>query len=365
MSEIAARADFSRIRYAQCWEDADVLLAGLAVRPGDVCLSIASAGDNSLALLTADPARVIAVDLSESQLHCVALRIAAYRCLAHHQMLELIGSRRASARQRLAHYRRCRSALPPAARRFWDERGKAIATGIGGCGKFENYFRLFRRLVLPWVHRRSTVRRLLQPRPPARRRRFYDRVWDNAVWQGLFRLFFSRRVMGRAGRDPAFFRYVEGSVGERILGRTRHALRELDPAANPYLHWILRGRHGARLPLALREEHFATIRDRLDRLELRQAGIETVLDAIDGIDRANCSDIFEYMSDAGAQQLLGALADRLRPGGRLLYWNMLVPRQAGPALSERLRACRDEADALLRRDQAWFYSRLVIEERSG
>ena len=31
-SEIAAKADFSRIRYAQCWEDTDVLLEALDVR---------------------------------------------------------------------------------------------------------------------------------------------------------------------------------------------------------------------------------------------------------------------------------------------------------------------------------------------
>jgi len=144
VSEVAGRADFSRVRYAQCWEDADVLLDGLAVRPGDVCLSIASAGDNSLALLTADPARVIAVDLNPSQLHCVALRIAAYRRLAHHELLELIGSRPAPARRRLQHYHRCRRELDDAARRFWDARGQAIAAGVGGYGKFQG--RLVKKL---------------------------------------------------------------------------------------------------------------------------------------------------------------------------------------------------------------------------
>ena len=45
-SEVAGKADFRGIRYAQCWEDADVLVEGLDVHPGDVCLSIASAGEN-------------------------------------------------------------------------------------------------------------------------------------------------------------------------------------------------------------------------------------------------------------------------------------------------------------------------------
>src|SRR5437660_11583755 len=91
-SEVAGKADFSGIRYAQCWEDADVLVEGLDVRPGDVCLSIASAGDNSLALLTRSPARVIALDLSSAQLACLELPIAAFRELSHPELLELIGS---------------------------------------------------------------------------------------------------------------------------------------------------------------------------------------------------------------------------------------------------------------------------------
>ena len=93
-SEVAARADFSGIRYAQCWEDADILLDALNVGPGHVCLSIASAGDNALAMLTRDPARVVALDLSPAQLACLELRVCAYRNLAHEELLELIGVER-------------------------------------------------------------------------------------------------------------------------------------------------------------------------------------------------------------------------------------------------------------------------------
>ena len=31
---VATRADFSAIRYAQCWEDADILVEALAPQPG-------------------------------------------------------------------------------------------------------------------------------------------------------------------------------------------------------------------------------------------------------------------------------------------------------------------------------------------
>src|SRR5271166_1591350 len=134
-SAVAGKADFSRIRYAQCWEDADILLEGLDVRPGDVCLSIASAGDNALALLTREPARVIALDLSSAQLACLELRVAAYRHLTHPELLELMGS--VPSRRRRSLYYRFRGKLAPAARAFWDAHPAALAHGIGGAGKFE------------------------------------------------------------------------------------------------------------------------------------------------------------------------------------------------------------------------------------
>ncbi|MEI8194946.1 MAG: DUF3419 family protein [Phycisphaerae bacterium] len=363
-SEAAAHADFSLIRYAQCWEDADVLLAGLDIQPGDVCLAIASAGDNALAMLTRHPNRVIAVDLSPAQLACLELRIAAYRQLTHAQLLELLGSTEAPSSHRLDLYRRCRSELPPAARTFWDERPELLAAGAGSAGKFEHYFALFRRRILPLIHSRKTALRLFAGGPLETRRAFYQQTWDTLRWRLLFKIFFSRPVMGRCGRDPAFFKYVQGSVSHRILQRARHALCELDPAANPYLQWIITGRHLTALPLALRPEHFPTIRANLDRLERRCGSLEETLEQLGprAIQRFNLSDIFEYMSEANYQALLKRICATATPGARLAYWNMLAPRSRPEALADRLHPLSDLAQTLHLQDKAFFYSAFILEE---
>jgi S-adenosylmethionine-diacylglycerol 3-amino-3-carboxypropyl transferase len=147
---VATRADFTAIRYAQCWEDADILVEALAPRPGHTLVSICSAGDNTLALLSRKPARVVAVDLSPAQIACLELRVAAYRELKHGELLQLVGSRPSGDRRGL--YTRCRSQLSNDARAFWDAHGAAIDAGIGGAGKFERYFATFRQRVLPLVH---------------------------------------------------------------------------------------------------------------------------------------------------------------------------------------------------------------------
>jgi S-adenosylmethionine-diacylglycerol 3-amino-3-carboxypropyl transferase len=361
-SEVAAKADFSGIRYAQCWEDADVLLEALDIQPGDNCLAIASAGDNALAMLSRAPRRVIALDLSPAQLACVELRVAAYRELSHPELLELLGSRPSKRRNLL--YRRCRSQLSASVRTFWDEHSKDIAMGIGGAGKFEHYFAVFYQRVLPLVHGRRLVNTLLRGGSPAQRHEFYDRQWDCCRWRLLFRLFFSRFVMGRMGRDPSFFNYVEGSVADRILERTCYALTALDPAANPYLQWILTGRHKTALPFALRAENFEAIRSHLDRLEWRCQSIEDFLDGTGehAIDRYNLSDIFEYMSAENYERLLARLVACGRRGGRLAYWNMLVPRRRPESMAAHLCPLTELARKLHRQDKAFFYSRFVVEE---
>jgi S-adenosylmethionine-diacylglycerol 3-amino-3-carboxypropyl transferase len=365
-SEIQHRADFSKVRYAQCWEDSLLLIKAL-LPANRHCLSIGSAGDNSFSLLAAGAASVTAVEMNPAQVACIELRKAAYLTLDHPAFLELHGSRPSIRRPAL--YAACRDLLPDAARAFWDAHSDSIAQGIGGCGKFENYFRLFRSRVLPLAHSLKRVLALLEPRTAAERRRFYDETWNNRRWRAIFQVFFSRTLMGALGRDPEFFKYVEGSVAERILSRTEHALAVLDPAANPYLHWILTGTHGEPLPHALEEHNFNPIRQALreNRFRIHGASIEALLEAEPDTryDAFNLSDIFEYMSEANTEALLRRLAAASNPRARLAYWNMLAPRSRPDSMANLLEPRASEASVLFHEDRAFFYSRFVVEEVRG
>ncbi len=362
MSEVAQRADFTKIRYAQVWEDAAILLEALQVQPGDVCVSIASAGDNALALLTGDPAQVIALDLNPSQLACLELRVAALQELAREEFLELLGSRQSTKRE--THYRKCRKLLGQEARDFWDAHLPWVEAGIGGAGKFERYFAVFREQILPWVHSRRTIEALLEPRSREERETFYERTWNTVRWRWMFRMFFSRQVMGWLGRSAAQFRYVEGRVGDRILERVRHALVELDPTQNPWLHWILLGEHRTALPVAWQAGNWEKIRGNVERLSWRTQSLEDFLEETSekSLSKFNLSDIFEYMSEENTLALLEKLCRVSRQGARLAYWNMLVPRNRPDALASKLVSLDKLGGKLHGQDRAFFYSRFVVEE---
>lgn len=361
-AEVATEADWSIVRYAQCWEDADILLEALDIHPGDVCLSIASAGDNTLSMLTKNPAKVVAVDLSPAQMACLKIRVAAYKELSHAELLELLGA--TPSRRRLRLYERVSKHLSPETAAFWDVRRTDIEGGVAAAGKFEHYLKLFRRYVLRLIHTRCRIEALFQPRTVDQRRAFYDQQWNNLRWRALFRVFFSRSVMGWLGRDPRFFQYVTGGVARRIIERTRHALTELDPTENPYLQLIVFGETRGTLPHALRPENYDSIRANLHKLECRVMSVEAYLAGSPNtsIDRFNMSDVFEYVSEPSYIEILNALIRTGRPGGRLAYWNMLVPRRRPEFLADRLRPLDRIANQLYEKDKAFFYSAFVLEE---
>lgn len=364
-SEIQKYADFGEIRYAQLWEDADVLLPALSEGnpnvKGGTLVSICAAGDNALAMLTLDPARVITVDLSPAQIACLRLRMGAFQTLSYEAFLELSGSRPSSHRAALLDC--VAKELSEEDQFFWKARkSDVIKHGFGGVGKFERFFRLFHSRVLPLVQSRSNINSVLSHKSRADREIFLRETWNHARWRWMLKIFFSNFVMGRLGRDPAFFAHVEGSLSEHVGGQLEHAIVDLDPSKNPYLHWVLRGTHGGALPFTWREENFDIIRSRLDRLDIREGALEAFVSTGEKADGYNLSDIFEYMSAPVFEDVYETILKASNLGARLVYWNMMVPRQCPAKFECRIKRMTELESVGKSKDKAFFYSDFVVEQ---
>ena len=322
------RVDFSLIRYSQCWEDTEVLLESLNIQENDICFGILSAGDNVFSMLAENPKKVVALDISFPQIALAKLKKEVFNSLSYEEMLEFMGVMKSD--KRIEIYDRIKENLDKEVKEYWDFNKEAIQKGIIHAGKFEKFFKIFREKILPFVHSKKQIEKLLEKKSRQERIEYYDKYWNNFRWKLMFKLFFSKYIVGKLGRDKEFFRYAEKNISEEMKERSRYALCELNPYENPYINYMLTGNYRKDcLPYFLREENFDKIRKNLHKVEILQSSVEEYLDQIDfKIDKFNLSDIFEYMSAENYSKLMGKIYDNAENNALLAYWNLIVERNS-------------------------------------
>ena len=349
------------VRYGAVWEDADVLCDALApVAQGKRLLSIASAGDNVLALLTLNPAEVVAVDSNPAQLACLELRITAFERLSDDALLAFLGAE--PSNDRLRTYTDLRSSLGQFTRNFWDQRRNDIQHGIINRGRLECYLCWFRRYILPLIHSRPTRISLLEPKNDNDRQLFYQEDWNTWRWRFFFRAFFNRAVMSAFGREASHFRHVRGPFVADLLERARHGLVKVPTHDNPYLALLVNGAYGpGSKPRYLRAEYIPQIRARISRIRPLHGRVEQAL-GDESFDGFNLSNIFEYMSPEQHERSYLYLLHHANRGARLAYWNLFVRRSCPTAAQPFVSSLSQIAEVLHAKDRVCTYASFHLEE---
>lgn len=362
MSEnLTKRVNFDLIRYANCWEDADILLEGLASSPGARLLSIGSAGDNSFSLLATNPDLVVAVDVNKTQLYLIELKKVAISQLDYGQVLAFFGF--AGSTNRLQVYAGLKSLLTPDTRAYWDRNQPVIEKGIIYGGKFEKYFTLFSKRILPFIHNQKKVAELFRKKSAEEQIQFYASKWNSLRWKLLFKVFFSKYVMGKYGRDPEFLKEVKVTVSDYIYGKAGRHLQTTGAQDNFILHFNLTGSFGNLLPNYLQRENFGLIKNNIDRIEIFEGYAQDAISRYGKFNGMNLSNIFEYMDSETFAATAKSLVDGLQPGGRLAYWNLMVARRISGLLPNEVSYQRELSHALSEKDKGFFYNQFIIDQK--
>lgn len=358
--KLTEKVAFNLIRYANCWEDAEVLLQGLSPEPGSRILSIGSAGDNSFSLLVTDPEIVVAVDVNPIQLWLIELKQQAIAQLDYNDVLAFLGFRPSS--ERLVLFDHIKSGLSKECRVYWESQRGTLQAGVISEGKFEGYFQLFARKILPWIHSQKSVAELLRPKSVAEQESFYENHWNTWRWRFFFKLFFSRYIMGKYGRDPEFLKEVEVSVGKTIYAKAGAHLRTVNAQRNYLLRYTLTGSFGDLLPHYLQPEHFRIIQSRIHRLQICRGFAEDAIRLHGTFRYMNLSNIFEYMNPELFQQTALQLINATEPGGRLAYWNLMVPRRIAEQFPDKVEYLGVLSNKLTSVDNGFFYQQFLADQ---
>ncbi|MCI4668803.1 MAG: BtaA family protein [Bacteroidia bacterium] len=361
MTQQLQKVNFDLIRYANCWEDPEILLEGLDPGKNSRILSIASAGDNSFSLLTREPELVVAVDLSKVQLNLVELKKAAITILKRKEYLEFIGFLPSDSRMEV--FQSLKSHLSKEAVEYWEHHQELIQLGVINQGKFEKYFQLFVNRILPLIHSRNRVEALFAPKNMEEQQSFYYKKWNNLRWRLLFKIFFSKRIMGRVGRDPEFLRQVNIPVSQFIFQMAERELSHTKAQENFILFYTLNGKFGEYLPHYVQEGNYELVQANLSRLKLFEGTAERALKEFGGISHMNLSDIFEYMDEDLFKSVAEQLRDHSAPNSRIAYWNLMVPREISHILPDDFSLRQSDSESLSLKDKGFFYRKFLIDQK--
>ena len=365
---------FSGLVYPQIWEDPEIDIEAMGPLEGKRIVTIASGGCNVLAYLTERPEAVITVDLNRHHVALNRLKHAAIKHLPDFETFFRLFGEADRADNVVAYDRHLAAHLDAETRSYWDQltwSGRRISLftrniyKYGLLGRFITVVHILARL------HRVDPRRMLDARTMADQRRIFDEqlapVFDSWLVRTLCR---SPSSLYGLGIPPAQFDDLKSdAAGGDMAALLKQRLERLAcdfPLEDNYFAWQAFGlgyyrEHRKAVPRYLREEHFATLRQTVDRVDISQASITARLadEPAVSMDRYVLLDAQDWMDTRQMTELWAQIVRTARPGAKVIYRTAgektILPTHLPPELLDRWQYDEVASLAFQRRDRSSIY----------
>ncbi len=366
---------FKGLVYPQIWEDPEVDMAALAIEPGHRIVTIASGGCNAMSYLTADPARVEAVDLNQAHVAFNRLKLAAVKNLPDYDAFYRFYGKADDKTNLVAYKRFIRPHLDQESRAYWEKRK------WNGRQRISIFWRdLYRHGLLGvFIGMGHNVARLygidprdiLKARTMEEQRSFFDTA--------LAPLFEKRMVRWATARKSSLFglgippqqydALATAGNGDMALV-LRNRLEKLAcgfPLTDNYFAWQAFGRgysgneETGPLPPYLSRSNFETVRSRADRMTVQNASYTDFLSAKPeaSVDRYILLDAQDWMNDEQLNALWNEITRTAAPNARVIFRTAaepsLLPGRVVSQILDRWQYQADVSRTLHDRDRSSIY----------
>ncbi len=325
---------FRAMVYPQIWEDPRADLEALELTPQSRMVTIASGGCNVLSYLTANPARIHAVDLNRTHVALNRLKLAAAIHLPNHAtFLRFFGAAKDHRNARL-YDDLIAPHLDAETRAYWESRD------ISGRRRISRFARNFYRFGLlgRFIGAGHLIAKSLGGDPSKLaaatsledQRQIFDRELAPLFDKPILRWATSKRAsLFGLGIPPAQYdalcdhgaRHMADVLHERV----RRLATNFDLSDNYFAWQAFARRYDANgqgpLPPYLQKEHFAAIKTRASRVSISHANLIHMLrdEPAESLDRYSLLDAQDWMDDATLNQLWIEITRTARPGARVIF----------------------------------------------
>jgi S-adenosylmethionine-diacylglycerol 3-amino-3-carboxypropyl transferase len=323
---------FNGLVYSQIWEDPVVDMKAMAVEPHHHIVAISSGGCNVLSYLTANPAKITAVDLSPAHVALVKLKIAGLKTLPDWQSFYRFFGEAKSRENYVDYDEFLRDGIDAETRRYWESRlpnGRRrlsrFANNIyrrGLLGRFIGGGHLLSRIVGKDLNRLTLCETL------AEQRTYFDTeiapLFDKPIVKWLTNF---RASLFGLGIPPSQYDALSGGKPMAQVLRSRLAKLACDfPMSENYFAWQAFNRGYAPnaagpLPPYLQAKQFDILRKRVDRVSMLHASLTDTIAAMPptSAHRFVLLDAQDWMNNEQLNALWTAITASAAPDARVIF----------------------------------------------
>ncbi|CAH1796050.1 unnamed protein product [Owenia fusiformis] len=299
----------------------------MEIKSGDRIFTIASCGANAMTLLLDDPAEVVALDLSIPQLHLAKLQAACIKHLTYQEFIDFAGvdRERVTPEERVRIYNSIKKALEPGVQEFWDSMTAEIEFGVIHCGYYDKLYRnVAEDMVYVALDKRDIKEFIAMGDNIEDQASFFEDVINNKHWRKSV-----YRVAHHMMKDFNFSIIPDVDYGTFYYRSMVDIYKSIPMKKNHFGEYLFTGGYSGKYNLRdyLQEENFATLKDRVGRMQWIYGELtewlakypSTGQPKFDGICVSNITD---WLSLANHNATIKSAAEICSTGRRIVFWNL-------------------------------------------
>lgn len=365
---------FQTLVYAQIWEDPRADLEALEVTSKSRLVTIASGGCNVLSYLTADPAKVYAVDLNNAHIALLRLKLCALQSLPGYQPFYRLFAVASDRRNSALYAHSIAPHLDAESRAYWEGRD---FTGRRRIARFSrNFYRyglLGRFIGMTHILARALgadPRLLLTATSVEQQREIFDREIAPIFNSRILKWVTSNRAsLFGLGIPPAQYDalcdYGARAMTDVLKERVERLATTFDFRDN-YFAWQAFGRHydasgNGPTPPYLDAENYNQIKMRTSRVTVLQENLIHFLrdQPAESLDRYVLLDAQDWMDNATLTHLWKEITRTAMPGSRLIFRTAgkvtILPGRVPAELLSHWQYDADKSAAIFAKDRSAIY----------
>lgn len=356
------QVQLTKLVFTQNWEDPICDHSALKITSGDVVMAITSGGCNVLGFLEFDPKEIHSIDINAAQSFLLELKICAIQFLTFEQFLFFAGIHEGLNRVML--FETFESHLSGEAQQFWKKNKHLLEKGFLMNGKYDRFVR-FAGKFLTLLQGKKRIDGLFEDKSLASQKEYYDTIWNTKRYRAIYKLLFNKYILARKGLSADYFHFDDGSssFAESFYNRAKNAFRDLPIKNNYFLSLYVRGRYANanEVPEYLKEAPFHKIKPKLDRIHLHTIEAQNWIDTMEdnSIDCFALSNICELMSASETERLFQSVYRTAKPFARLIFRNLMVPREVPKSLRDVIRKDQSLTTHLQKTDRSFVYRKVA------